>query len=65
MSAMQSLFDQVQTASRAAISAAYGVDEDPVVRWSSKPGFGDIQINAAMSLAKTLGETPRDVAQDP
>lgn len=63
MSAMQSLFDQVQTASRAAISAAYGVDEDPVVRWSSKPGFGDIQINAAMSLAKTLGETPRDVAQ--
>ncbi len=60
---MQSLFSRVEDAGRAAITAAFGEESDPIVRWSNKPEFGDVQINAAMSLAKSLGEKPRDVAQ--
>lgn len=59
---MQSLFSQVEQAASLAINSAFGVDADPVVRWSNKPEFGDVQINAAMALAKTLGENPREVA---
>jgi arginyl-tRNA synthetase len=60
---MQSLYSHVEDAARAAIVAATGQEGDPIVRWSSKPEFGDLQINAAMSLGKILGENPRDVAQ--
>ncbi len=60
---MQSLYSRVEDAARAAIRQAFSGDHDPVVRWSAKPEFGDLQINAAMALAKTLGEKPRDVAQ--
>lgn len=60
---MQSLFSRVEDAGRSAIAAAFGEPSDPIVRWSTKPEFGDVQINAAMSLAKSLGQKPRDVAQ--
>ena len=59
---MDSLYSRVEVAARKAVLAATGIDGDPVVRWSTKPEFGDLQINAAMALAKQLGEKPRDVA---
>ena len=36
---------------------------DPIIRAAANPEFGDYQANVAMSLAKTLGQKPRDVAQ--
>ncbi len=50
---------------RAAIGAAYpdvGADVDPLIAPGKQPEFGDYQCNAAMSLAKRVGEKPRDVA---
>ncbi|XAS63519.1 arginine--tRNA ligase [Micrococcaceae bacterium Sec5.8] len=47
---------------QAAIASAFGEEyrgTDPVVRPSQ---FADIQINAAMALAKKVGMTPRDAA---
>lgn len=47
----------------AAIEAAFGADyagTDPVLRRSDKGG--DYQANAAMALAKRVGQPPRDVA---
>jgi arginyl-tRNA synthetase len=46
-----------------ALAKAYGdehADADPVIRPSQ---FADFQANAALALAKKLGEKPRDVAQ--
>ena len=46
----------------AAIARAFGSefhDADPVLRPSQ---FADIQVNAALALAKRLGQTPRDAA---
>ncbi len=60
---MQSLYQKVETAAATAIFEAFNKQYDPIVRWSSKPGFGDLQINAAMSIAKDQGENPREVAQ--
>jgi len=48
---------------RSAIQAAFGVESDPMIGISQNEQFGDYQSNAAMSLAKTLGQKPRDVAQ--
>ena len=50
----------------AALAAALGDEhagEDPILRPSGNPGFGDFQANCAMSLGKKLGQKPRDVAQ--
>lgn len=58
---MQSLLSQVENAARTALRAM-GHDVDPIVRWSTKPEFGDIQINTAMGLAKSIGSNPRQVA---
>jgi arginyl-tRNA synthetase len=47
---------------RAALAAAFGdelASTDPLIRPSS---FGDFQANVAMSLARTLGRPPREVA---
>lgn len=60
---MQSLYSKIELAARKAVLEATGLDGDPVVRWSSKPEFGDFQINAAMGLAKKLGEKPHDIAK--
>lgn len=49
---------------QAAIVDAYGVEyahTDPVIRPSQ---FADLQANAALPLAKKLGERPRDVADE-
>ncbi|MCH8613999.1 arginine--tRNA ligase [Arsenicicoccus dermatophilus] len=48
---------------QSALVAAFGEDvrgADPVLRPSQ---FADVQVNAAMALAKRLGQKPRDVAQ--
>jgi len=48
-----------------AIEAAFGAghaDTDPVIRRSANERFGDYQANVAMSLARTLGLNPREVA---
>src|SRR5262249_36512718 len=36
----------------------------PVIRPAQDTNFGDYQANFAMSLAKQLGKSPRDVAAD-
>jgi len=49
----------------AALQAAFGegvADADPMIRPAANPKFGDYQSNAAMPLAKRLGQPPRDVA---
>lgn len=38
-------------------------EENPVVRLSQNPEFGDYQINGVMGLGKKLGVNPRDLAQ--
>ncbi len=60
---MQSLYSKIESAAKNAILDGTGQDSDPIVRWSTKPEFGDFQINAAMGLGKALGEKPRDIAQ--
>ena len=48
-----------------AIARAFGAqhaDTDPVLRRSQQERFGDFQANVAMSLAKRVGVSPRDVA---
>ncbi|GAB4518338.1 MAG: arginine--tRNA ligase [Phycisphaerales bacterium] len=51
----------------AAIAAAFAGqlegDVDPLIAPSKNPQHGDFQANVAMSLAKRLGQKPRDVAQ--
>src|SRR3954454_14740826 len=47
-----------------AITHAFGdqfAGTDPIIRRSTQPGF-DYQANVAMSLAKQVGSSPRDVA---
>jgi arginyl-tRNA synthetase len=51
---------------RKAIGVALGdesVDADPIIKPSGNPQFGDFQANAAMSLAKSRGMNPRELAQ--
>jgi arginyl-tRNA synthetase len=49
-----------------AIVRAFGEEHagvDPVVRPAQHPRFGDYQANVALSLGRTLGMAPREVAQ--
>ncbi len=49
-----------------AIASAIGqdhADQDPQIRPSTNPKFGDYQANLAMGLAKKLGQNPRQLAQ--
>jgi arginyl-tRNA synthetase len=49
----------------AAIEVAYGDehrDVDPLINVTTNPEFGDYQANLAMSLAKKLGDNPRNIA---
>jgi arginyl-tRNA synthetase len=51
---------------RAAIRDAFPdapADVDPLIAASKQAGLADFQCNAAMSLAKRLGQNPRQVAQ--
>ncbi|MEM9276518.1 MAG: arginine--tRNA ligase [Cyanobacteria bacterium P01_F01_bin.143] len=49
-----------------ALSKAFGdeyINSDPILVPASKPEFGDFQANMALSLAKKLGQKPRDIAK--
>lgn len=49
-----------------AFTAAFGeslAGTDPMLTAASNPNFGDFQCNAAMTLAKKLGKSPRAIAQ--
>ena len=62
---MADLQTQIASRFRDALRAAFGdthADTDPLIRLSGDPKFGDFQANVAMSLAKSLGQKPRDVA---
>ncbi len=66
---MPTIVSQLDHAFRAAITAAYGLDVDPLVGPAQNEKFGDYQANAAMGLAKTVTEktgqktNPRAVAE--
>ena len=59
---MKSILEELSHRVRAAF-ARVGVDGDPRIQASQDEKFGDYQSNAAMGLAKLLGEEPRDVAR--
>ncbi len=59
-----SLFAELRTRFSEAVAQVAGAPPvDPLVRPSADAKFGDYQCNIAMSLAKTLGAKPRDVAE--
>jgi arginyl-tRNA synthetase len=66
---MPSITQQLDAAFRAAITAAFGFDADPVITASANAQFGDYQSNAAMGLAKRVAEqtgakaNPRQIAE--
>ncbi len=63
---MLTLQDYLTGLFQEAIVHAFGPQHagvDPVVRVAGNAQHGDYQVNAAMALAKTLGQKPRDVAQ--
>lgn len=63
---MKSLLAQLRQQAGNAIETAFGEaasDVDPLVKPAGDPKFGDYQCNAAMGLAKKLGQKPRDIAQ--
>ncbi|MFO7287001.1 MAG: arginine--tRNA ligase [Gammaproteobacteria bacterium] len=62
---MTDLSSTIEARFRDALAKAFGDEHratDPLVRLSTDERFGDYQANVAMSLAKTLGAKPRDVA---
>lgn len=62
--AVQAPIDQLVAHARTAIAAVLGEAHggaDPVIRPSQ---FADVQINAALALAKRLGRPPRDLASE-
>src|SRR5690606_7777265 len=64
-SSMTDLPSIIEARFRDALAKAFGDEHrstDPLVRPSADERFGDYQANVAMSLAKTLGAKPRDVA---
>lgn len=60
---------QLDTAFRAAITAAFDLDADPLIGASQNDKFGDYQSNAAMGLAKVVSDktgqktNPRQIAE--
>jgi arginyl-tRNA synthetase len=60
---MSNIAKQLEQHFRTAIKSAFGVDADPLVGASQQEQFADYQSNAAMSLAKTLGKKPREIAE--
>lgn len=62
---MNSLLAELRACFAAGLEVAFGDrgrEVDPLIRASTEEKFGDYQCNVAMSLAKQLGEKPRDVA---
>jgi arginyl-tRNA synthetase len=63
---VKSLLTQLRTHFDSALIAAFGEagkGVDPLIKAAGDAKFGDYQSNVAMSLAKKLGQKPRDVAQ--
>jgi arginyl-tRNA synthetase len=60
---MASILSQLDLALRQAIKEAFNLDADPQLGHSQNPAFGDYQSNAAMGLAKSLGQKPRAIAE--
>ncbi len=63
---MKSTVAQLKTQIQRAMVAAFGEDLahiDPMLVPTSNPKFGDFQANVAMSLAKPLKQSPRDIAR--
>jgi arginyl-tRNA synthetase len=66
---MKTIAQQLDQVFRAAIRDAFGIDADPLIGLSQNEKFGDYQSNAAMGLAKQVGEktgqktNPRAVAE--
>lgn len=63
---MNSILEQLRNRFSQALVAAFGSElagHDPLVVPASNPRFGDYQSNVALSLAKTLGQKPREIAQ--
>lgn len=63
---MTTAIAQLKTQIESALVAAFGPEltgTDPVLVPTNNPKFGDYQVNVAMSLAKRLGQKPRDIAQ--
>ncbi len=66
---MPTILHQLDQKFRSAIKAAFAIDSDPQLAASQNDKFGDYQSNAAMGLAKILGEkegkklNPRAIAE--
>jgi arginyl-tRNA synthetase len=66
---MQTISAQLESAFRAAIAAAFGIDAPALIAQSQNETFGDYQSNAAMGLAKVIAEktgqktNPRAIAE--
>jgi arginyl-tRNA synthetase len=62
---MSTIVSHLDTAFRAAILTALGIDADPLLNVSQNEKFGDYQSNAAMGLAKRAPEAgnPRQIAE--
>jgi arginyl-tRNA synthetase len=62
---MQSVLRELDRRTAQAVATACRLDPttvDPQVRRAQDPRFGDYQSNCAMSLAKTVGTNPRELA---
>lgn len=53
----------IERAIAALVAAGLPEDTNPAVTQSTRPQFGDYQINGAMGAAKKLGVNPRELAQ--
>ncbi|MEB3220019.1 MAG: arginine--tRNA ligase [Nostocales cyanobacterium 94392] len=62
---MNATQEQLKDKLKQALGEAFGdeyADTDPMLVPASNPKFGDYQANMALSLAKKLGQKPRDIA---
>ena len=63
---MTSILERLKDSVSQALVSAFGTelaDTDPLVAPTNNPKFGDYQSNVALSLAKTLKQNPRAIAQ--
>ncbi len=61
---MTDLHDQVDAILKAAFDGASLPTDAVRCVPTTRPGFGDLQCNTAMALAKAAGRKPRDIAED-
>jgi arginyl-tRNA synthetase len=63
LAAMERAFPEAAAQAAAIGGESPGQPLDPQLGPASKPEFGDFQANGALSLAKPLGQPPRQIAQ--